>query len=296
MVDVLCVGSAVFDIVHFVDRHPGEDEKCFSDDFVACGGGPAANAAVTVARMGGEAALAAYLGDDFSGDLHLNELHREGVDTTLIIRGDFPTPISSIIVKPSGSRTAVCHKGLTPWIKEDSFSALKLECRVLLFDGHEPLISLPLAKKAKMVNIPIVLDAGSLHRGTEELAPLADFLIASEKFALQVSKEKDINLALEKLGHISGCVVITMGSRGLVWKKGTEEGALKAFPVDAKDTTGAGDIFHGAFALGVAENLDFVENLVRASAAAALGCKKKGGRPGIPHARDVEEFLKKHSL
>ena len=98
--DLLCIGHASYDLTFSVDHHPGCDEKLFADGFTSCGGGPAANAAVTAAKLGFNAAFAGFLGRDVYGDKHLQELQDHSINTTKVIRGDSPTPLSTIIVKP----------------------------------------------------------------------------------------------------------------------------------------------------------------------------------------------------
>jgi sulfofructose kinase len=294
-IDVLCVGLAVYDLVYTVERHPEADEKCFATGLIMGGGGPAANAAVTVARLGGSAAFAGYLGRDIFGDMHFEELLFEGVITSLVVRGNSPAPLSSIIVKPGGKRTVVTNKGSMPVLEADQVDFTQVRPRAILFDGHQPEISVPLAKKAREQNIPAILDAGSVHKGTLELAPLCGYLAASEKFARDLSGEKDPAGALGFLARIAPVVIITLGEAGLIWVAGAEQegGSLAAFPVDTVDTTGAGDIFHGALALRIAGGEDLLCALRYASAAAALGCAKMGARAAIPTRAEVEQFLKR---
>ena len=113
MIDVLCVGHAAYDLTFAVPHHPAPDEKAFATSLTSCGGGPAANAAVTVAKLGGCSAFAGYLGQDIYGDLHLAELQEAGVDTTLVVRGTSPTPLSVIWAKPDGQRSLVNYRGET---------------------------------------------------------------------------------------------------------------------------------------------------------------------------------------
>jgi len=279
--DLLCVGHAAYDITMAVSKHPQEDEKIVADAMQLSGGGPAANAAVCAARLGGRAAFFGYLGRDLFGELHLQELQHEGVDCSQVIRGDFPSPVSQIIAKPDGCRALINFKGDTPWIAAD---ALQLEVfpKVILLDGHEPLISTPLCQWAKANGVPTVLDAGSLHRGTEELAPWVDYLVASEKFARQWSGCDDMLVALNALLLVNDTVVITLSERGLIWGRKGEKGEVAAFRVKAVDTTGAGDAFHGAFAYGLTQAMAWDELLHYASAIGALTCTRLGARAALP--------------
>lgn len=289
-VDVLCAGHASWDLILTVDHHPGPDEKCFASALTGAGGGPASNAAVTVARLGGRAAFAGRLGEDHYGRLHLEELRAEGV-IPIVVQGGGATPLSVILVKPDGRRTVVTHKEDTPSPDAGSLDFSKLEPTAALFDGHEMAISSILASYAARRRIPMVLDAGSVHGGTVELARAVDFLIASEKFARDFTGESDPVKAVAKLAETAPFAAVTLGARGCVWRGREGAGALPAIPVDAVDTTGAGDIFHGAFALEIARGAKPVAALELASAAAALGCAKLGARAGIPTRKELDAFL-----
>lgn len=290
--DVLCVGHASYDLVFQVSRHPLPDEKMVADGFTRCGGGPAANAAVTLARLGLKAAFSGYLGRDLFGEEHVAELRAAGVMTDWLVRGDTPTSISAVFVKPDGARALVNHKALTGHIETGAVDFSGCHPKVFLFDGHEPLLSEPLAERARAEDIPTVLDAGSLHVGTETLMQRVDHLVASEKFARQVSGASDPRRALDALAPFAPVVVITLGERGLLWKTADgNRGELPAIPVNAIDTTGAGDSFHGGYAAALAEGLDWPSTLRFASAVAALCCTRVGARLGIPNRREVEELL-----
>jgi sulfofructose kinase len=279
-VDVLCVGHASFDLIFSVSQHPGADEKIVADSLLSCGGGPAANAAVCVSKLGLTSAFVGYLGYDLYGDKHFQEFTECGVDTQLIIRGASPTPLSTILVKPDGKRSLINYKGDTQALSSATLNVTDVPAKVVLFDGHEPFISLPLADMARQANIPMVLDAGSVHQGTLALMGRVDYLVCSEKFAGQYAGDEFE--ALSRLAEFAPNVVITLGERGLIWQRGTKQGALSAYPVTAVDTTGAGDAFHGAFAAALATGMEWQTLLRYASAAGALCCTQMGARLGLP--------------
>jgi sulfofructose kinase len=291
-VDVLCIGHASYDLVFSVDHHPAEDEKTFATGFIDCGGGPAANAAVMVANLGLKAAFAGYLGADFYGDKHLKELNGHGVDTRLVVRGTAPTPISTVIVKPDGKRALINYKIGTHPLPADALDLTCVKPKVVLFDGHEPHVSKDYCRELRERKIPTVLDAGSLHEGTQALMSQVDYLACSEKFALQVAGS--VELALDRLAEAAPHVVITLSERGLYWRRGAEQGFMAAFEVADVDSTGAGDAFHGAFAAAVAQRLDWEDALRYASAAGALCCTKMGARPGLPTRDEHSRLLAQH--
>ncbi len=287
--DLLCVGHASYDLVFSVPHHPEEDEKLFADALLGCGGGPAANAAITAAKLGFSAAFAGYLGRDVYGDSHIRELQTAGVDTHLVNRGDAPTPLSAVLVKPNGKRALLNYKGATQALAADSIDFAGIRCKTLLFDGHEPHVSLAALNQISDANMSSVLDAGSLHAGTLALLDKVRYLVCSEKFALQYAADEQT--ALAQLAAFAPVVVITLGERGLIWRRGQDSGSLPAPPVKAIDTTGAGDAFHGAFAVALAANMSWPETLRYASAAGAFCCTKTGARTGLPDRRQLKQLL-----
>ncbi|MCK4840562.1 MAG: carbohydrate kinase [Methylococcales bacterium] len=293
-VDVLCLGHACYDLVFSVARHPETDEKIFADELLGCGGGPAANAAIAVSKLGKTAAFAGYLGQDLYGEMHHQELLQQQVDTHLLIRGSSPTPLSTVLVKPDGKRALINYKGSTQALLSNQIDFSSIKAKAILFDGHEPNISLDLLALSKQAKVPIILDAGSLHEGTSRLWNQVDYLVASEKFACQFAN--NVHVALAKLAQQSPNVVITLGDRGLIWQKGQETGKLPAYSIKAIDSTGAGDAFHGAFAAAIADDMDWISSLKYASAAGALCCTKIGARQGLPNQKEHAQLFRQDLL
>ncbi|MGZ5054817.1 MAG: carbohydrate kinase family protein, partial [Methylobacter sp.] len=195
-----------------------------------------------------------------------------------------PTPLSAILVSPDGKRSLINYRGDTQALPADALDFTDVQAKVILFDGHEPFISLPLAEKARQVKIPTVLDAGSVHDGTLALMSRVDYLVCSEKFANQYADNE--HKALSQLAELAPAVVITLGERGLIWQRGHEQGTVPAYPITPIDTTGAGDAFHGAFAAGLAKGLEWQALLRYASAAGALCSMKMGARLGLPDQKE----------
>ena len=232
--------------------------------------------------LGSAAAFAGYLGDDVYGRAHLTELETAGVAVGQVLTGSAPTPVSAILVKPDGQRTVVNYRQPTPRLDPNSVDISRNRPRVLLLDGHQPEISVSLAEKARGLGIPTVLDAGSVHEGTLGLMSRVDALIASRRFAQDIAGISDEGRMADRLAALAPVVVVTLGAEGLVWRKGKAAGRLGAYRVDAIDTTGAGDAFHGAFAAGWAMGMEWPALLRFASAAGALCCTVVGARNGLP--------------
>jgi sulfofructose kinase len=289
--DVLCVGHACYDLIFAVDHHPTADEKARAQAFLSCGGGTAANAAMTAALLGARTAFVGYLGSDIYGDQHMAELQAAGVDTSLVVRGDAATPISAIFVKPDGARSIVNYKGDTNGLTATDVEVRSVRPKVLLFDGHQPALALSLADWAQDLRMTTVLDADTVNEGNVELLRRCTVVAASERFAHDFTGAATPQQGMAALAKVAGAVMVTLGERGLIWQRGAETGALPAFSVEVVDTTGAGDAFHGALAAGLAAGLDWLPLLRYASAAGALCCTKHGARIGIPTAEEVAALL-----
>ena len=212
--DVLCVGHASYDLVFSLKQHISADQKAFADDFVSCGGGPASNAAVTASRLGCRTAYMGYLGLDNYGEKHFQELKQEGIILDFIFRGHDPTPLSVILVKPDGKRSIVNFQKRTKQIQSSDLNLSSLNPKVILFDGHEPKISLPICQAARSRASITILDAGSVHEGTLALMDKVDFLICSQKFAIDFTGDESLKHALDRLGKINSSVIITLEKRG----------------------------------------------------------------------------------
>ena len=314
-VDVLCLGIACYDLIFSVDRHVGADEKIRASELTACGGGLAANAAMTVARLGYAVAFAGYLGQDMYGDSHIDELRAAGVNTELVARGEKPTSLSAILVKPDGARALVNYgawpgretalqqgagQGSQELPGAEDFQLERCQPRAVLVDGYHLAPADRLVDRARAENIPTVLDGDMLHAGTKTLMEKVEFLVVSEHFAQDFTRQTDPTIALEQLSNCAPSTIITLGDRGLCWHNradsrfGAGAGSYPAFAIEAEDTTGAGDAFHGAFAAGLARGMRWEELLRFASAVGALCCTRKGARLGIPTGAEVAAFLARH--
>ncbi len=296
--DVLCIGYAAYDISMFISEYPAEDSKSHTDTVLECGGGPAANAAYSLSIWGKRCAFAGLVGDDSHGRQVLSEFESAGTDISLLeVREGYPTALSLILVnRRNGSRTIVSRKIEQCHYRPDRAVLTGMQPEVLLLDGHELEASLdavtafPRAKS--------ILDAGSLRQGTEVLSRKVDYLVSSERFALEVTGLADLacdanrEKALRDLRDVNGkTVVITLGEMGLVFDAGEGPGYLPAYPAKAVDTTAAGDIFHGGFACGVAEGMTLDQTLRFASMAASLSVREMGGRSSIPSIQRIREAL-----
>ncbi len=290
----LCIGHAAWDLCMQVDAYPTENSKAETNLLIESGGGPAANAAWLLRYWGIPTGLAALVGQDEYGRKLVNELKDAGIDCSLLEqRAGHDTPVSFIVVnRATGSRTIINRKAPVGGLHLQLERLGDMNPQLLLFDGHEPEASL-----ATLNLLPAaitVLDAGSLREGTSALAGKVRYLVCSERFAGQVTGIADVAAQWQLcVSHLReryrNIVVITLGSHGCVFDDGQQRGYMPGLPVEARDTTAAGDIFHGAFAFALLKHMPLRKSLELATAAAGLSVQEPGGRPSIPELRTVLE-------
>jgi len=297
--DVICLGYSATDYLGIVPHYPEVDTKMELLQFSKQGGGPAATASVTIARLGARVAFVGKVGDDDFGQFMIEELAKEGVDTNnIVIQPNAGSQFAFIVIeRHTGKRTIFWSRsGVAPLQVEELDKDIITSCRVLLTDGHDTWASLQAAIWANEAGIPVVYDAGSVREASIELAEHTDALVASERFAREYTGQTDPAKAAQAM--LSGrrkYSVVTLGENGCVYA--TQECVVHqpAFQVDVVDTTGAGDAFHGAFAYGILRGWSYREIVEFSSAVAALKCTKLGGRPGLPTLEGALSFLRERS-
>ena len=307
---VLCVGHIAYDLLFPLAEFPPRDTKAMVDESYESGGGPAYNAAATVATWGLRSALAGVVGDDLYGQRALDDFAAIGGDASLVRRDQkVPTPLSVILsVASDGSRTIITRKvPMEPLDGAAVLAALPFAPACLLADGHEAAAASALA--AAFPDIPFVLDAGSPRPGVEALIPLCSHCVVSERYAAsllgkrKLADQAEVSAALSVLGSkasraaaagasLGGLCAVTLGSRGCAFViGGGEPEFLDAHPVQVVDSTGAGDIFHGVLAFALASGIECRGALALAGAAAALSVTRRGGFASIPSREDAERLL-----
>lgn len=294
--DVVGVGYSCLDFLATVPGMPELDTKMGIRSLAVRGGGPTATALVTLERLGIRTALISTVGDDIPGRMAMEELEREGVDTTgVLVQEGASSQCAFILVdEHTGKRTVLWTRGsLGPLPAGDLDSGLILSAKFVLIDDLEPEAQEAAASLAKKAGIPIVMDAGTFRDGVEKLVPLATHLVASERFPRAFTGIEDRNKAAGALLSMGPEVVaVTLGDRGcFAIDKGGRQIEQPGFKVNTVDTTGAGDVFHGAYIRGLIEGWDLSRVIEFACAVAALKCTKPGGRDGIPSMARAMTFL-----
>jgi sugar/nucleoside kinase (ribokinase family) len=297
---ILCTGIAVLDEVFRVDEFPPPDGKAQATEFLAVGGGCAANAAVAVARLGGAAQFAGPLGGPAGqepiSDRLLAGLAREGIDCAGCVRLDgATTPLSAIFVNRRGERTIATYRDhrLDPVTPHDA-AALAANTDAVLADNRFPSFALPICRAALRRGVPVVLDVDKPGAPRDDpLLSACSHIVFSSEGLRTMMRMDDLGAALRAFGQATNAfLAVTNGAGPVLWRDVDDDiRALPVFHIEAVDTLAAGDVFHGAFTLALLEGREGAEALRFAAAAAGLKCTRFGGSSAAPHRAEVEALL-----
>jgi len=294
---IICVGKTTLDQIWPVTDMPAGGGKYRANGYLVLGGGMAATAAVAVARLGGEASFCGRAGNDAAGHMMQSELADYGVDVSQFrLFSGARSSVSAVIVDHFGERMIVNFNGAdipdeADWLQPNNvINAGAVLGDVRWMEGAHALYA-----EARANNIPTVLDGEAASNTVfSTLLPLVDHAIFSLPGLRSFSGGRIIDHA-ESLQAVRllGCPVaaVTLGAQGVLWLDDSGVHHLPAFSSKVIDTTGAGDVFHGAYALAIAEGRSVPEAMRFSSAVAALKCAHHGGRAGIPSRVEVEQFL-----
>jgi sulfofructose kinase len=295
---VLCAGIAVEDHVYRLERFPLPGSKTRAYEYAAVGGGCAANAAVAIVRLGGAARLSSPLGDgagaDAVGDRIVERLAREGVDCAPVVRvAGARSPISAILVDASGERLIVNDRDerLSDALVADP-DALLHGCAAVLADNRFADFVLPLCRAARARGLPAILDGDRPTRASDALLTVCTHVVFAADGLRATAGMDDLEAALKAIAARSDAfLAVTDGANGVLWLADGAARRLPAIAVEVVDTLGAGDVFHGAFALALAEGRGEADALRFASAAAAIKCTRFGGIAGAPRRGELSALL-----
>ena len=298
MSSVVCVGTATVDYAFAVESLPVSPGKHFAERLEIVGGGPAANAAVTVVSLGGTAALVGRVGDDLNARVILEGLSAAGVDTSRVVRmPGLTSPVSAVLIDQDAERVIVNHRDeRLHEAPPTEVAGAVAGADVVLADMRWPEGSQAALEVAAAAGVPGVLDYDS-HTATEgeSVIAAASHVIFSAPALATLADTDDPEGGLQTVsGFTNSWLAVTLGAEGVIWLDGAKVQHVPALEIDAVDTLGAGDVFHGAFALALAEGRGIREAIRRSSAAAAIKCTRFGGRAGIPSRHEVESFLREN--
>ena len=293
-VDVVGVGINATDTIIRLPHFPDSDSKMEIVSADVMPGGQVASAIVACRRWGLSTRYVGKIGDDAAGKLQMNEMAREEVDAHWIIAPGSPSQTAFILVdESSGERTVL-------WKRDPSIALraadLKREfisgSRALLVDGHDTEASARAARWAREESIPVVGDFDNLYQNLELLLPYVDFPVTSKAFPERLTGESDLLKSLPRIFCEFKCRLsaATLGHHGVLAWDGQEFLLSPGFRVRAVDTTGAGDIFHGAFVYALLQNWTVQERLEFSCAAAALNCTAPGAHGKIASLAEIESL------
>ena len=300
---VACVGIATLDLVHRVPAFPKFPVKVRAEAFAMNLGGMAAAAACAVARLGGSAQFWGPIGDDAFGDTIRDLLRANGVEASPVAPITCATSSHSVVIIDSmGERLIINHRGSALDVGIEAFpTAPQLDARAVLADVRWVSGARALLDQANALGIPSVLDAevGDVE-ALRELVPRARHVIFSEPgFSQWADAPCDSSDGQDRLRKLceegAALAAVTCGARGVRYATREGSGTQPTFAVTVVDTLGAGDVFHGAYALAIADGRSIAESLRFASAAAAIKCTRSGGPAAMPNRSELQEFLAQRS-
>ena len=301
MSKVVGIGACVMDTLITVPNFPKEDTKLRAFSSKAAGGGPTATGLVAVSKLGVSAGFVGVLAKDGGGSFLLEDFEKYGVDTSQVeVKEGYRSFTSCIwLARDTATRTCVFDKGdLPPLTLDETKCKAIAEAQILMIDGNEMDAAEEACKVARQNGTKVLYDCGGLYQGVERLLKLTDVMIPSEEFALGHTGCKTVEEAAVKLHEMyhPEVVVITCGKEGGIIYEGTSVERYPAFLVDAVDTNGSGDVFHGAFAAAMVKGYQYKECCIFASAVSALKCTGFGARESVPDEQSVHGFLESREI
>lgn len=291
---ILCLGHAAYDITVPLDEYPDENTKNRVDTRVECGGGPASNAAYLLGKWGMDVYFAGVVGNDEYGRIIKQEFESVNVNTEYLELSSKYRTTSSFIVanKSNGSRTILTYRS-----KEMKMSGLNLNFSpdVILIDGQEYDISKQVL--SEYPNAISIIDAGRPTPKIIELSKMVNYLVCSKEFAEEVSgiaidyndNQTLIDLYSKMKQIFKNTIVVTLEKKGCLYEFDGQIKIMPSIKVKAVDSTGAGDIFHGAFTYGIVKQLAFEKILKISNVTGALSVTKIGGRNSVFSLKEMKE-------
>jgi sulfofructose kinase len=296
---VLCAGIAVEDFIFRVEAFPEPGAKVQATALIATPGGCAANAAVAVARLGGEARFTGPIGTDEASGRFLAGLARTGVDASGIMDVEGGSiSASGIFIDRAGEKMVATRRGekLAQARPRDA-AALVADVDVVMADNSYPVFVAPILDAARRRGIPAVLDGDQASKPDDALFAVASHVIFSSEALRATTGRDDLAAGLGVIAERArGFLAVTNGPDDVLWLEGASVQRMPVLAVAAVDTLGAGDTFHGAFALALAEGRAPLPAMRFAAAAAALKCTRFGGICGTPGRAEVEALLTASNL
>ena len=294
---IVGIGACVFDTLYNIPTYPKEDTKMRATSSKAAGGGPAATGLVAAQKLGEQTAFIGVLSDDSGGAFLKKDFEKYGVDTSFVeVKSGYRSFASVLwLTADTAARTCVFDKGDLPALELDEAQKAAIRnAEILMVDGNEMDAAVEAAKIARASGTKVLYDCGGLYAGVERLLALTDIMIPSEEFSLghtgASTAEDAAKILFEK--YAPEVVVVTQGKKGGIIYDGKEIKSYPAFAVNALDTNGSGDVFHGAFAAAVCKGFDYEKCCLFSSAVSAIKCMGIGARESVPTFEETQKFIK----
>ena len=298
---IVGIGACVMDTLITVPNYPKEDSKLRAISSKVAGGGPTATGLVAAQKLGEQAAYIGVLSDDNGGKFLLGDFQKYGVNTEYIdVKAGYRSFASTIwLAKDTATRTCVFDRGNLPalMLNECQKQAIA-DSAILMVDGNEMDAAEEGCQYAREHQTKVLYDCGGLYEGVERLLKLTDVMIPSEEFSLGHTGCVNVSDAAKQLyeQYHPEVVVVTCGKEGGVIYDGETCVSYPAFLVEAVDTNGSGDVFHGAFAAAMVKGYSYMNCCLFASATSAIKCLGIGARESVPSEQDVLAFLKNRGI
>ncbi|MBQ6323764.1 MAG: carbohydrate kinase family protein [Bacilli bacterium] len=292
---VVCVGHSTYDTTLPMDLYPTENSKYRINKHIECGGGPASNGAYLLAKWGMDTTIVSIVGDDYYGDKVIEDFKNIGADITYLEKKENHMTSSSYIIAnmSNGSRTIITSK--KPPIRKLS-KPVNIKADVILVDGEHPETAIEVLKNNP--DAISVLDAGRYDEDRLVIGKLVKYVVCSKEFAEKFS-ETEINVnnidtlitAYEKLkDYYKTNIIITLEAAGSFTEIDGKPQIIPSIKVTSLDSTGAGDIFHGAFTYFISNGYSLIEAIHFSSVTAAISVTRIGSRYSIPELREVFDY------
>lgn len=300
-VKIVGIGACVMDTLITVPNYPKEDTKLRAESSKVAGGGPTATGLVAAQKLGEHTAYIGVLSDDNGGVFLRGDFEKYGVCTDYVdVKSGYRSFTSTIwLAKDTATRTCVFDKGNLPSLQlTESQKQAIVESDILMVDGNDMDAAENACRIARANNTKVLYDCGGLYEGVERLLKFTDVMIPSEEFALGHTGCDNVSDAAKRLYELyhPEVVVITCGKEGGLIYDGATSVSYPAFVVEAVDTNGSGDVFHGAFAAAMVKGYSYMDCCLFASATSAIKCTGIGARESVPDEKSVYKFLESRGI
>lgn len=294
----LCIGQSTYDIASFLDDFPEENKNYDIIEKLESGGGVASNIACTLGKWGVETYLSTAVGSDSNGEKIKKEFEMHGVKPDFIESNyDKDTSLAFIVInKKTGTRTSLNLTSIDKMAHVKK-TELEIEPDIILMDGYEYQASTRAINRFPKVTT--IMDASKPVSEVIELSKYCKYIIATQDFAESVTKIKmninDAQSLLNGYNHLKARyprneIIITLGKSGVIYANNNQIKVMPSIKQEIKDTTGSTDVFHGVFAYGILNNLDFEKTITYAVIASGLSSANYGGRTSIPPLNNVINY------